>query len=165
MAGKDSWPAFRTRAEAILAEVVTADVAGELAGMLAEVADNLRPAWNAPQGMTWPQSQTWATSGAPAAWSWTVPSPTQAAEADPDDLTEEERRGIAERFAEGDCCGHCGGIHMRACPRVRRLVFHAGKNPDGSGDIAEVEFWADGQWPERNILWPEDFPPDGRATS
>jgi hypothetical protein len=44
-------------------------------------------------------------------------------------------------------CAHCGGIHARACPRVKRMVFKG-------DDIAEVEFWKD--WPQDDILWVED---------
>jgi hypothetical protein len=59
-------------------------------------------------------------------------------------------------------CRHCGGLHERACPRVRRMVFAEGNR------LAEVEFWQQGQWDESNIIWPEmlgviDKPEGGAA--
>jgi hypothetical protein len=70
---------------------------------------------------------------------------------DPLDMTDEERAIVARQFARDEGCNHCGGMHLRACPRVKRLVF--------SGDkIAEVEFWRYGEWPTGDVLWPEDFP-------
>jgi len=44
-------------------------------------------------------------------------------------------------------CDHCGGVHARACPRVKRLAFH----PNGA--VAEVEFWRAGSWPEDQVVW------------
>ena len=59
------------------------------------------------------------------------------------DLTLEDFEGIK--------CVHCGGAHLRSCPRVKRLVFNSDKN------LPEVEFWPAGQWPTDNIIWPEDI--------
>lgn len=53
-----------------------------------------------------------------------------------------------EEFAKQQC-SHCGGVHLRACPRVKRMIFD--KN-----QLVEVEFFEDGQWDATNILWPED---------
>lgn len=64
--------------------------------------------------------------------------------------TPEEKAGYREQFEKGAACTHCGGLHLRACPRVRRIVF---KGTDG---IAEVEFWKHGRWPTDVIVWPED---------
>lgn len=50
-------------------------------------------------------------------------------------------------------CRHCGGSHARACPRVKRLVF---KPTGGQDDIAEVEYFPWGEWPDDFIIWPED---------
>jgi hypothetical protein len=44
-------------------------------------------------------------------------------------------------------CKHCGGIHDRACPRVRRMRFSP------AGKILEVEFWA--KWDDANVIYPE----------
>jgi hypothetical protein len=65
-------------------------------------------------------------------------------------LDEDAAALYRERFADGKSCPHCGGIHLRACPRVKRLVFR------GQDQIAEVEFWGHGWWPEDEIIWPED---------
>lgn len=47
-------------------------------------------------------------------------------------------------------CSHCGGVHSRACPRVRRMVF------DRNGaDLLEVEFWP--SFNEDGIIWPESI--------
>jgi hypothetical protein len=50
-------------------------------------------------------------------------------------------------------CSHCGGVHRRACPRVKKLEF------DYRSDLVQirsVEFWPEGQWSDDNIIWPED---------
>jgi hypothetical protein len=65
-------------------------------------------------------------------------------------LTDEERAGYREQFAKKQACVQCGGLHLRACPRVRRVVM---RNKE---EIAEVEFWADGHWPKDGIIFPED---------
>jgi hypothetical protein len=53
-----------------------------------------------------------------------------------------------KEFAEQQCT-HCGGVHLRSCPRVKRMIFD--KN-----QLVEVEFFENGQWDETNVLWPED---------
>jgi hypothetical protein len=62
-------------------------------------------------------------------------------------LTREDALAIKSTEA----CAHCRGYHARACPRVKRMKWH----PDGK--IAEVEFWADGEWSDAAIVWPEDL--------
>lgn len=52
-------------------------------------------------------------------------------------------------FAEQKC-QHCGGLHSRACPRVRRIAYGDGGKP------AEVQFWEDGRWPHEDVIWLED---------
>jgi hypothetical protein len=54
-------------------------------------------------------------------------------------LTEFERRQ----------CRHCGGVHSRACPRVKRLRY------TDSGAIAEIEYWPDAMWSDTGVIWPE----------
>lgn len=44
-------------------------------------------------------------------------------------------------------CVHCGGVHDRACPRVKRMVFAP------SGSLLEVEFWH--QWDGSYTIYPE----------
>lgn len=67
-------------------------------------------------------------------------------------LTLEEAADIRARFARGDACRHCGGLHPRSCPRVKRMAFHS------NGTLAEVEFWPDGEWSDENVIWPEELP-------
>jgi hypothetical protein len=67
-------------------------------------------------------------------------------------LTPEERAhlvssGIFSNRPEG-LCTDCGGYHLRACPRIKRLVLL------GNGNRTEVEYWA--QWDESNTIYPED---------
>jgi hypothetical protein len=69
-----------------------------------------------------------------------------------------KERDIAEESIDLDLaefeklkCVHCGGAHLRACPRVKRMTFHNDKS------LQEVEFWPAGQWPTENIIWPEDI--------
>lgn len=56
-------------------------------------------------------------------------------------LTEDEQAELETLQVSG--CMHCGGIHARACPRVRRVVF----NPQ-TGALVEVEYW-----PGNKIDW------------
>lgn len=84
-----------------------------------------------------------------------IPDPPPGpAEPGPGQLAPELAAELRRRFDARDCCAHCGGIHARACPRVKRLVFH----PGSGGILAEVEFWPHGKWPEDGIIWPEDAP-------
>jgi hypothetical protein len=54
-------------------------------------------------------------------------------------------------------CAHCGGAHLRACPRIKKMSFHQ------SGNLAEIEFWQDGQWDTSNIMWPEQVIGSGES--
>lgn len=67
-----------------------------------------------------------------------------------------EREVFAKLFAEQlgklGVCGHCGGVHVRACPRVKRIVFTTG------GEIAEVEFWE--TWDDSEVIFPSDLEDD-----
>jgi hypothetical protein len=61
-------------------------------------------------------------------------------------------------------CPWCGGLHARACPRVKRLAYdQSGKN------VIEVEFWRADEWGSEHIVWPEDLvekkTEDGEGTS
>jgi hypothetical protein len=62
----------------------------------------------------------------------------------------EEPSLTREEFEKMQCV-HCGGAHLRACPRVKRLVFN------NSNNIQEVEFWRDGEWSQDSIIWPEEI--------
>lgn len=46
--------------------------------------------------------------------------------------TEQELAELSESLSK---CQHCGGYHLRACPRVKLLSFFP------NGQIASVEFW------------------------
>lgn len=49
-------------------------------------------------------------------------------------------------------CRHCGGVHNRACPRVKRMRYTDG------GSLAEVEYWPDAMWADSAasyVIWPE----------
>jgi len=54
-------------------------------------------------------------------------------------------------------CEDCGGIHQRACGRVRRQVWL--RTGAGDGQRTEVEYWR--TWDDAGVIWPEDaFDPD-----
>ncbi len=63
------------------------------------------------------------------------------------ELTAEESTRLKQEFENHNECRHCLGIHVRACPRIKKFAYH----PDGV--LAEVEFWPDGQWPTDNIVF------------
>lgn len=69
-------------------------------------------------------------------------------------LTREQRyqaRQIFEGIISGrGPCVHCGGVHLRACRRVKSAEWHV------DGTLLKVEYWPDGKWDEDNIAWPEE---------
>lgn len=69
------------------------------------------------------------------------------------EFTDAEAREVWARFRENRC-QHCGATHARACPRVKRLEFHQ------NGNLASVEFWPAGKWPDEHVVWPETLPPE-----
>lgn len=71
---------------------------------------------------------------------------------DPDpDLTSDEAAEMWRQYKRRKC-DHCGGSHVRACPRVRQLEFHE------NGKLRSVSFWSGSQWSDDGILWPEEIP-------
>ena len=76
-------------------------------------------------------------------------------------LTPAQKRDAQDIFAAGNACGDCGGIHQRACPRIRRQVW-IGQGA-GAGNRTEVEYWK--EFDQTGIIWPEDAydPEDGSA--
>lgn len=56
-------------------------------------------------------------------------------------LTEDDLAKLDE-LPGGGRCSHCGGIHARSCPRVKRMEFHP------NGIVAAVEFW-----PHDRVNW------------
>ena len=68
-------------------------------------------------------------------------------------LSPEDRadaRRIFQAAGEGGrVCSFCGGIHMRACPRVAEFELYQ------DGKLKRVRFWTDGEWKDSDIIWPE----------
>jgi hypothetical protein len=73
-------------------------------------------------------------------------------------LSPDEVRAWWEAY-RSERCTWCGGLHVRACPRVKSFRF------DGAGEkVLEVTFWRDGDWDDSFVSWPEDVPdPPGEA--
>ena len=67
-------------------------------------------------------------------------------------LTRAEKADAQAIFAAGEACEDCGGIHKRACPRVKRQVWL--RTGPGDGQRTEVEYWR--TWDDTGIIWPED---------
>jgi hypothetical protein len=67
-------------------------------------------------------------------------------------LSKREKADAREIFAAGNACPDCGGIHQRACPRVKRQVW-VGQG-SGAGNRVEVEYFP--VYPDAGIIWPED---------
>lgn len=62
----------------------------------------------------------------------------------------DEARVLLAKIKSGEIkpCSHCFGIHARACPRVKRMVFIG-------EEVKEIEFWQD--WPTADIIWPDEI--------
>lgn len=58
---------------------------------------------------------------------------------------------LADALRQVPPCSHCGGRHVRACPRVKRMSFHP------SGALASVDFWPGDKWSDEHVLWDEDI--------
>ena len=68
-------------------------------------------------------------------------------------LSRQDKLDAQAIFAAGDACSDCGGIHKRACPRVKRKAFHP------NGNVIEVEYRD--KFDDTGVIWPEDaFDPD-----
>jgi ribosomal protein L32 len=72
-------------------------------------------------------------------------------------LSEADRKALLERDKQTGLteferrqCEHCGGVHSRACYRVKRRVERT--TPDG-GRVLEVEYFE--TWTQPNVIWPE----------
>ena len=63
-------------------------------------------------------------------------------------LTLQQKREAQEAFAAGKGCEHCGGLHQRACNRVKRI------EKLGNGNITVLEYWP--EWKQPGCIWPED---------
>jgi hypothetical protein len=72
-------------------------------------------------------------------------------------LTRQQKADAQAAFAEGKACEDCGGLHPRACPRVRRQVWL--RSGPGDGQRTEVEYWRN--WDQAGVIFPEDaYDPD-----
>lgn len=60
-----------------------------------------------------------------------------------------DARTIFEGQADRGSCLICGGIHLRACPRLKRVERHA------DGTIIAEEYWPPGTWESEHIIFPE----------
>lgn len=68
-------------------------------------------------------------------------------------LTQAQKRDAQEIFRAGTACGDCGGIHHRACPRVKEKEFHP------NGNLIRVRYFR--SYDDTGVVWPEDaFDPD-----
>jgi len=70
-------------------------------------------------------------------------------------LTPEDKEHLrSEIFKErpAEACSDCGGYHLRACPRIKRLVLIG--EGQSVGNRVEVEYWPD--WNESNTTYPEE---------
>ncbi len=67
-------------------------------------------------------------------------------------LTRQEKLDAQAIFATGEACIDCGGIHQRACPRIKRQVWL--RTGAGAGERTEVEYWK--EFDQSGIVWPED---------
>ena len=63
-------------------------------------------------------------------------------------LTRQEKLEAQAAFAADKACEHCGGLHQRACNRVKRIERL------GNGNITVVEYFSD--WKQPGCVWPED---------
>ena len=68
-------------------------------------------------------------------------------------LTRQEKLDAQVIFAADQACEDCGGIHKRACPRIRRQVWL--RTGAGAGERTEVEYWPPG-WDDTGVIWPEE---------
>ena len=72
-------------------------------------------------------------------------------------LTRQEKLEAQQAFAEEKACGDCGGLHQRACNRVKRQVWIG--QGSGAGTRTEVEYWE--KWSQPGVIWPEEaYDPD-----
>ena len=73
-------------------------------------------------------------------------------------LTKAEKQEAQAVFAAGNACTDCGGIHQRACPRIKRRAFHP------NGNVIEVEYWR--KYDPTGVIFPEDAfdPEDGEGS-
>ena len=78
-------------------------------------------------------------------------------------LTRQEKLDAQAIFAADGACEDCGGIHKRACPRVKRQVWL--RTGAGAGERVEVEYWQ--EFDQAGVIWPEEAydPEDDEAAN
>ena len=62
-------------------------------------------------------------------------------------ITVEQKAALLKQLVYAPCV-HCGGVHERACPRVKRI------DKLGNGNVTAVEYVR--TFDETGILWPEE---------
>jgi hypothetical protein len=98
------------------------------------------------QIINWPE----ATSTTASSWPGFIPTVQLSPFDSPVKLSEAEKEAARKQFTEGKACPHCGGLHMIACQRVKRLVMRRADEP------SEVEFFKNPAWPEDSVVWPHE---------
>lgn len=74
-------------------------------------------------------------------------------------LSKQQRAEARQAFDEHGQCPFCGGLHSRACARVKKIRnrYSETRGTQVSELIEqEVEYWPHGEWPTTEIIWPED---------
>jgi len=69
----------------------------------------------------------------------------------PGHLREQARAIFSGEDKEHPPCQDCGGVHARACPRIRSV--HTMINDQGIVVSREVTYWPPGQWEHHCIFW------------
>ena len=69
------------------------------------------------------------------------------------DLSKEERAEARLLFQAQDgsnrVCSMCGGVHARACARIREYELYE------NGNLKRIHFWGDQDWDDSHVIWPE----------
>ena len=74
-------------------------------------------------------------------------------------LTKQQREEARRVFDDQGQCPNCGGLHSRACPRVKRMHLRYSETKGlQTRELIEsdVEFFEHGKWPTEDVIWPED---------
>lgn len=74
-------------------------------------------------------------------------------------LSKQQREEARQAFDDQGQCPDCGGLHSRACPRVKRMVLRYSETRGlQQRELIgrEVEYFNHGDWPEEDVIWPED---------
>ncbi len=74
-------------------------------------------------------------------------------------LSKQQREEARQVFDEHGQCQNCGGLHARACPRVKRMHMRYSETKGSQlRELIESEFeyFDHGSWPLDDVIWPED---------